>query len=180
MVNENELRIIEELSRESGLTQREISDKTRLSLGAVNIILKRLIKRGFLKTKTLNPKKMEYIVTPKGFSEKTKKSYAYFIKTVNLVRAVREEIAKIIQDENNKERKKFIILGNDDLADIIELALKGYDYKKVKNLKEIEDKNALLLLGEKKCDTNGFNSINLAKRLGEKYWGIDFYREELG
>jgi DNA-binding MarR family transcriptional regulator len=85
MVNENELKIIEEISREKGLTQRDLSKKTNLSLGAVNIILKRLVGRGALKTKNLNPKKIEYIITPKGFAEKAKKSYNYFLKTVKKI-----------------------------------------------------------------------------------------------
>lgn len=177
MVNENELKIIEEISREKGLTQRDLSKKTNLSLGAVNIILKRLVGRGALKTKNLNPKKVEYMITPKGFAQKAKKSYDYFLKTVNLVKIVREEIAKVVLEEFNRGQKKFIILGNDDLVDIIELALKGFDYKRVKDVREIKDKDALVLIGEKKHRTNGFRAINIAERLGEVYWGVDFKRE---
>jgi DNA-binding MarR family transcriptional regulator len=177
MVNENELKIIEEISREKGLTQRDLSKKTNLSLGAVNIILKRLVGRGALKTRNLNPKKIDYIITPKGFAEKAKKSYNYFLKTVNLVKIVREEIAKIVLEEFNRGQKKFVILGHDDLVDIIELALKGFHYERVEDVKQIKDKNALILIGEKKHRTNGFRFINVAERLGEVYWGVDFDRE---
>ncbi|KPJ69773.1 hypothetical protein AMJ44_02365 [candidate division WOR-1 bacterium DG_54_3] len=173
MVNENELKIIEEISRERNLTQRELSQRTKLSLGAVNIILKRLIKRGVVKTKSLNPKKVEYLITPKGFSEKAKKSYNYVLKTVNLVKFVREEIAKVVLEEYNRGQKKFVILGNDDLADIIELALKGFDYERVKDLKEIKNNNALILVGKNAPKMNGFRSINIAERLKKIYWGVD-------
>ena len=89
MANENELKIIDEISRQGDLTQRELSTRTRLSLGAVNIIIKRLVKRGLLKTTSLNPKKVEYMLTPKGFSEKARKSYEYMRKTVGLVKLVK-------------------------------------------------------------------------------------------
>jgi len=179
MVDENELKIIEEISRKKDLTQREISAKTNLSLGAVNLILKRLIKRGMIKTRSLNPKKLEYALTPKGFSEKTRKSYNYILKTINLVKIVREEIGKIVMEEFNRGQKKFFILGNDDLVDIIELSLKGFDYERVADIDRIKDRNALILLGEKNYRTNGFRSINMADRLGELYWGTNFKRGDM-
>ncbi len=42
-ISERELRIIEEISRDSNLTQRKISHKLGLSLGMTNIILRRLL-----------------------------------------------------------------------------------------------------------------------------------------
>jgi DNA-binding Lrp family transcriptional regulator len=173
MVNENESKIIEEISKKSDLTQRELSARTKLSLGAVNIILRRLARRGVIKTTALNPKKVEYLLTPKGFSEKAKKSYNYVLKTVNLVKMVREEIARIVLEEYNRGQKKFVILGNDDLADIIELALKGFDYERVNELEDIRDKDALVLIGIKNRRANGYRYLNIKDRLGEFYWGIE-------
>lgn len=173
MVNENELKIIEEISQKSSQTQRELAAKTKLSLGAVNVILKRLARRGLVKTANLNPKKVEYLVTPKGFSEKAKKSYNYIFKTINLVKIVREEIAKIVMEEFNRGQKKFVVLGDDDLADIIELALKGFNYERVSDPKKIKDDNALVLIGDNRLAAAGFRSINLTERLGELYWGVE-------
>jgi len=173
MVNENELKIMDEISKKGDLTQRALSERTKLSLGAVNIIIKRLISRGILKSKSLNPKKIEYMITPKGFTEKAKKSYTYVMKTINLVKLVKGEIAKIVLDEYNKGQKKFVILGHDDLTDIIELALKGFDYDMTDDIKEIKDKNALILLGRSNIRTNGFRVINLAKKLKGIYWGVE-------
>lgn len=180
MADENELKVIEEISRKSDLTQRELSVKTKLSLGAVNIIIKRLVKRGLVKTANLNPKKVDYILTPKGFSEKTKKSFNYIQKTIDLVKMVREEIGKIVLDEYNRGQKKFIVLGDDDLADIMELALKGFDYKRVNTAAEIDDHNALVFVGVKDMRTNGFRCINIKEKLGESYWGVELKEEDRG
>ncbi len=173
MIDNNELKIIEEISKKKSLTQRDISQNTNLSLGSVNLIIKRLIKRGFVKTVSLNPKKIDYILTSEGFSQKAKKSYQYVLKTIDLVKAVREEIAKIILEEFNQGQKKFVVLGDDDLADIIELALKGFDYKRVVTLEDIKDSNALVLTGIKGKKVKGFRYINIKDRLGEFYWGVD-------
>lgn len=172
MAEENELKIIEEIARRRDLTQRELSARTKLSLGAVNVIIRRLVRRGFLKTVNLNPKKVEYFITPKGFAEKTNKSYRYIQKTIGLVKQVREEIARIVLDEYNRGQKKFALLGHDDLADVIELALKGFDYERVDSAGQIKDKKALVLTGWA-APPDGFRSINLADRLGKSYWGVE-------
>jgi len=173
-VDEKELKVIEELSRSRNLTQRELSGRVKLSLGTVNLILKRLATRGFVKTKGLTAKKIEYALTPKGLSELAKKSYSYIQKTVNLVKVVKGEIAKIVLEEYNSGQRKFAVLGDDDLADIIELALKGFDYSRVKSLKELEDRSALILIGRSEVRPgNGLRSINIAERLAGSYWGVE-------
>jgi DNA-binding MarR family transcriptional regulator len=171
-MNDNEHKVIEEISLGRDLTQRELSKRTKLSLGAVNVILKRLARRGVVKSTNLNPRKVEYILTPKGFAEKARKSYNYMLKTVNLVKLVKEEIAKIVLEEFNRGQKKFIILGNDDLADIIELALKGFDYERVDGPGQVKNNDALILVSEKGRALNGKRSINIAEKLGEIYWGV--------
>ncbi len=173
MVDEKEYKIIEEISKSPSLTQRELSQKTDLSLGAVNIILRRLMKRGFLKTRNLTPKKVEYLITPQGFSEKAKKSYTYIYKTIDLVKRVKDEIAKIVLEEYNRGQRRFVILGNDDLADIIELALKGFEYQRVIDVNEISDPKAVVLAGDKAKRVNGCRVINVRERLGKSYWGVD-------
>lgn len=173
MIAQNELKIIDEISKEGNITQRELSKRSNLSLGAVNLILKRLAKRGLIKTRGLDKKKVEYMVTPKGFSEKAKKTYNYVLKTVDLVKTIKEEIAKIVLEEYNQGQKQFVILGGDDLADIIELALKGFPYQRVNDIKEIKDKKALVLLGDTDANTNGLRVIRIADKLKEVYWGVD-------
>jgi len=173
MINEKELKVIDEISRETSLTQRDLSRRTSLSLGAVNLIIRRLVRQGLVKTKNLNPKKVEYFLTPKGFSEKASKTYNYVLKTINLVSVVKDEIAKIVLEEFNRGQKKFVILGGDSLADVIELALKGFDYKRAHNINDIKDDNVLVLIAEKKRSANGFRSINIADRLSEVYWGVN-------
>jgi len=49
IIGERELRIIEEISQDKNLTQRKISHRLRLSLGMTNIILKRLVNKGYIK-----------------------------------------------------------------------------------------------------------------------------------
>ncbi len=43
---------------------------------------KNAIKKGYVKALQLNRRKIQYMLTPKGFSEKAKKSYSYTVRTI--------------------------------------------------------------------------------------------------
>ena len=155
LISEKELKVIEELSRTGHITQREISDKLEISLGMVNIILKRLINKGYVKVRGLSKRRLQYILTPKGFTEKARKSYKYFIKTVNTVKEMKVKIQALVLEEYAKGERKFVVLGEGELADIVEMSIKslakdGLGFERVTQKEEIEDKDALILLADRK------------------------------
>ena len=53
-MQDNEVLILEELEKNSDITQRDLSEKTGLSLGMVNLLLKKFVKKGFVKLEKLN------------------------------------------------------------------------------------------------------------------------------
>jgi len=157
-ISERELRIIEEISRDKSLTQRKISHRLGLSLGMTNLIIKRLVNKGYVKVKGLNRRKVQYILTPKGFAEKTKKSYRYFLKTIYSLQEMKKKIQHLVLMEYEKDETHFVILGDGELADIVELSLKGLnkselEYRRVSKLEDINSSNAVILLAESKLKT---------------------------
>jgi len=154
-ITERELKIIEEIARDRGITQRELSRRAGISLGMVNITLKRLARRGYVKVKRMNRRSLEYILTPKGFAEKARKSYKYFRNTLTSLREIKRKIQSLVLEECSKGERKFIILGGGELADIVELSLRGLRgenlrYKRVSSEKEIKEKEVVVLVTGKK------------------------------
>ena len=165
IIGERELRIIEEISRDKNLTQRKISHKLGLSLGMTNIILKRLASKGYIKVKGLNRRKVQYILTPKGFAEKTKKSYRYFLKTIHSLQEMKKKIQRLILMEYKQGKTHFVILGEGELADIVELSLKGLnkselEYRRISRLEDINSNNAVVLLAESKPELRTSTKTN--------------------
>ncbi len=157
-IGERELKIIEEISRNRDLTQRKISHRLDLSLGMTNLILKRLVNKGYIKVKGLDKRKVQYILTSKGFAEKAKKSYLYFLKTIYSLQEMKKKIQHLVMMEYEKGKTHFTILGDGELADIVELSLKGFnktelEYRRVSRPEEIENNNAVILLAEGKLKT---------------------------
>jgi DNA-binding MarR family transcriptional regulator len=123
-LTEKELDMVGYLARNTDKTQRSMSTNLGYSLGLTNIILKRLISTGYVKTKQLDAKKVEYMLTPKGFIEKTRKSYKYFLKTIHSLRLIKNNIKSVILDKYNAGERKFIFVGHNELADIAEIAIR--------------------------------------------------------
>jgi predicted transcriptional regulator len=123
-MDEHEHRIISELSKKSDASQRHLSKVSELSLGMVNIVLHRLIEKGYMKIKQLDGRKVQYILTPEGFSEKLKRSKQYVKNTVSLISAMKESVKKIITDYRSGGVRKFAVLGRGELLTVIELAVR--------------------------------------------------------
>ena len=73
-ISEDQLDVMHIIQGDSNATQRQIAQKTGLSIGKVNYCLKELINIGFVKADNFNKStkklKYAYILTPKGKKEK--------------------------------------------------------------------------------------------------------------
>ena len=65
------LQILDELSNDDSLTQRDLSSRLGIALGLVNSYIKNLVAKGYITVKTIPAKRYAYYLTPKGFAEKT-------------------------------------------------------------------------------------------------------------
>jgi len=84
-IEDYEFKIIDEIGKDLNITQRKISRQIGLSLGMTNILIKRLIRKGYVKVKGLNRRNVQYILTPQGFAEKVRKTHRYLLNTRDLL-----------------------------------------------------------------------------------------------
>ncbi len=147
---EKEFKVMEQVSRDKNLTQRKISQRLGLSLGMTNLIIRKLANKGYIKIKGLNRRNVQYILTPQGFAEKTKKSCRYLLRIIDSLKTMKEKIQQLILMEYGKGETHFIILGDGELADIVELSFKDLDnkleYRRVSRAEEINTNKAVILL----------------------------------
>lgn len=124
MIDEREFELINILGAQLGSNQRDISRRMNLSLGMVNILVGRLIAKGLIRIEQLNKKKVQYILTPKGFSEKMSQSIKYTLNTVNSFGLIREKVKSILEELYAKGSREFFIYSEKDLSLLIEAALR--------------------------------------------------------
>ena len=101
--DEEYFNIIRKISKDSNISQREISTELGISLGKVNYCLRALKEKGFIKIKNFkkseNKMKYFYILTPKGISEKTKITIRFMKQKIREYDELKKEIKK-----HNKEK----------------------------------------------------------------------------
>ena len=94
-LNEREFELVNIVGGELAANQRELSRHMNLSLGMTNMLLKRLVTKGYIRIKQLDRRKVEYLLTPKGFAEKVRKSVKYTLKTINSIGLIKKQLVQI-------------------------------------------------------------------------------------
>ena len=147
-MQDNEVLILEELEKNSDITQRDLSEKTGLSLGMVNLLLKKFVKKGFVKLEKLNSRSFRYILTPEGFKEKSKKTIEYMKRYYQKTLLIKQNIERIIRIYGRN--RTYILFGKDrEMKEIIEGILKelNVDYITENDINKI-DKSKIILYSD--------------------------------
>ena len=84
-----DLEILAELARGDQITQRHLAARLGIALGLTNLYLKRLARKGFIKITSIPPRRVRYLLTPKGIAQKTRLTYEYMDYSRQLYRETR-------------------------------------------------------------------------------------------
>lgn len=118
------LRILEEIEKDSSLSQRALAKKLNISLGLVNSFIKRLAHKGYFKITTIPRNRVSYILTPKGFAEKTRLSYEFIQYSFRFYKRARTKLKSLLGGMERDQCKRVIFYGASDLAEIAYVSLK--------------------------------------------------------
>lgn len=124
VLDEREFELINIVGAEIGANQRRLSRLMDLSLGMTNMLIRRLIAKGFIRIEQLNKRKVQYLLTPQGFAEKMRKSVNYTLKTINSIGLIKARVQAILLDLHKEGTRDFFIVGKSDLSILIEIAAK--------------------------------------------------------
>ena len=99
---EETLQLIREVEGDPSLNQRLLSQRLNISLGKTNYLLKELIKKGFVKVvgfsqKPEKAKKVNYILTKRGFSRMRELTYHFLKAKEKEYKRLKEEHDKYVQ-----------------------------------------------------------------------------------
>jgi DNA-binding MarR family transcriptional regulator len=120
-LNEREFELINIIGKRLGSNQRALSQKLNLSLGQTNMLIQRMVAKGYIRITQLNQKKMVYMLTPKGVSENLKKSVKYTLHTINAISLIKKRVAEIITHLHGEGQRHFFIYGEHDLVMLVEM-----------------------------------------------------------
>lgn len=95
---DNEYQILTHLEKNQDSSQRRIAHGTGLSVGTVNLLLKKMVRKGLVKIERLNARTLRYIITPKGMAEKTRLAYQFMKSSYRQIIKLHHALEQIVND----------------------------------------------------------------------------------
>jgi len=119
------LQLLEEIDNNHSPSQRDLAQKLNISLGLVNSFIKRLATKGYVKITTIPRNRVRYILTPKGFAEKSRLTYEFIQYSFQFYKRALRDIEDLLNDFQKRGVRKVIFYGANDLAEIAFVSLRG-------------------------------------------------------
>ncbi len=119
-------KILSEIDTGKPVSQRSLSRAVGIALGLTNLLVKRLVKKGYVRTSgAIKGKRIKYLLTPRGIAEKARLSVAYLENTIHLYTETRERIRQSLcqMAGDGRARQRIIFYGAGEVAEIAYITL---------------------------------------------------------
>ena len=121
---QRDLLLLSELDRDGGATQRTLAIKLGVALGLTNLYLNRLARKGYIKVTTIPRNRIRYLLTPQGFTEKSRLTYLYMQYSLSYYRDMRTRLKEMMSTFNGSHGRRVVIYGTTELAELAYLSLR--------------------------------------------------------
>jgi DNA-binding PadR family transcriptional regulator len=115
--------ILKTIESDSTVSQRRLSSQMELNVASVNFALKRLVKKGFIRMVGVNPRRIQYFITPEGLREKIQLAYSFFGRNLHFYKEIRSDIESRITKATNGREAEIAIYGVGELSEIAYMAV---------------------------------------------------------
>ena len=174
-MDEREFELVNILGKELGSNQRDLSRQMELSLGMINMLIRRLISKGYIRIEQLNKRNVKYILTPQGIAEKMQQSVKYTLNTINSIGLIKDSVKELLVNQYEKGFRKFYVYSQLDLTFLIEKAFHEARFQDghltiLKNLQN-SDEEGVLLIGFENVETEKLkykHVINLLTEISQR------------
>ncbi len=139
----NEGDILRIVSENPQISQRKIAEKAGISLGQVNFLIKKCVKKGLIKIEGQSPKSIRYNLTPKGIKEKAELTLQYIKLSYKAIINLSDKIREITNEQIKEDKKIYIFGKKDEIFELVQVVLeeKKVKYKIIKESTEIRSSN---------------------------------------
>jgi DNA-binding MarR family transcriptional regulator len=153
------LRLMGEIEKDGGPSQRELSRRLNLSLGLVNTFVKRLVGKGYFKVKTMPRNRVKYFLTPKGLARKSRLTVEYLQYSVSFYKEVKNLLVNKFREIEGDQPKSILFFGSGEVAEL------AYLYMQLTNIR------LAAIIDDRNMGTDFFEfTVQGLDRLGRRDW----------
>lgn len=112
------LDILESVDRDGERSQRRRASDVGIALGLINAYLKFCVRKGYLKARKVSARTYRYMLTPKGFAEKSRLSLSRLSSSLEFLRATRIEFSDLFAEAEQRHWREMVIISASPLAEV--------------------------------------------------------------
>ena len=112
------LELLSSVERNGSESQRSRASDFGIAVGLVNAYIKYCIKKGYVKVKHFPARRYSYLLTPKGFAEKSKLTMAHLSNSLAFFRQARTDCAAVFAEVERRGWKSVVLVGATEVAEI--------------------------------------------------------------
>jgi len=115
-------RILEKVAASNTMSQRSLSRELGIALGLTNLLIRRLIAKGWIRIIRVRPNHVRYVVTPSGFAQQARLSKDYFLHSVRFYAEARDRVqkkfAEMVAQSSPIGRPAVVFYGAGEVAEV--------------------------------------------------------------
>lgn len=123
MTTDKETVVLDSIFHKPSISQRELAKMTGVSLGLVNVILRKFVSTGYIQVSRLNKRKIQYLLTPQGLLETVKKTHKYATETIQNYKRIQSQLVSLLKSLHTSGYDYFSIQGDGELRELLESVL---------------------------------------------------------
>ena len=119
--------LLDNVAGQEAPNQRALARKLGISVGLVNALVHRAVRKGLIKIKQVPARRYAYYLTPKGFTEKSRLVAEYLDRSLTFFRTARQEYSDVFAGCASAGHERIVLCGAGELAEIATLAVYGFN-----------------------------------------------------
>jgi DNA-binding MarR family transcriptional regulator len=116
-----ELHVLEHIESDPDVNQATLAAQLGVAVGTANLLIKKLIDKGYVKAKRAQRKKLRYIITPKGIAHRAELTVNYVENSLQLYRRTRKQVKALLLEVRKLGYDGVQIMGDGDIGEICRL-----------------------------------------------------------
>jgi hypothetical protein len=123
------------LDRDRRVSQRSLASELGIALGLTNLLVRLLVKRGWVRIVRLQANQVRYLLTPAGLAQRAKISRRKLRESIRFYTdardRIRERFDELAAELSASASKRVVFFGANQLAEIAWVCLQGTDFELV-------------------------------------------------
>jgi DNA-binding MarR family transcriptional regulator len=111
-----EHQILTEIERGQSVSQRSLANSLGIALGLTNLLVSRLVRKGWVRIVRVRPNRFRYLLSPAGVAEKARVSRLYLQDSIRFYVMARDRIRESLATVGAPSR--IVFYGTDEVAEI--------------------------------------------------------------